>query len=302
MILHHDTPLFYAHQLSAKWGKKIFFKMDCYQPSGSFKIRGVGRRCQEAFEQGHKHFVIASGGNAGLAAAYAGWKLGGKTTVVVPTTTSLKVQSKLKNLGAEVRVFGNVWNDANVFAESLVHKERAVYIHPFDDPAVWMGNATVIDECDAQMTPPDAVVVAVGGGGYFCGVMEGIKRNKWRGTQVFTAETEGAASMKAALDAQELVTLDTIDSIAISLGAKRVAKRAFELAIEHQVIPYTVSDQQAIAACKAFLEDTGSLVEPACGAALAAVYQNIAALENAQTILVLVCGGAGGNIEMFQDA
>jgi len=297
--LHIKTPLFYAHQLSNQLNKKIYFKMDCHQPTGSFKVRGVGKRCQEAMEQGCEHFVIASGGNAGLATAYAGWKMGIKTTVVVPTTTKKIMRAKILALGAEVKVFGDVWNDANVFAQSLVKKEKAIYIPPFDHPTIWAGNASVIDECDAQMAPPDAVIVAVGGGGYFCGVMEGILQNDWENTRVITAETDGAASMKKALERQQLVTLDKIDSIASSLGAKRVAKQAFEYAINQNVVAYSVSDQQALDACRLFLDETGNLVEPACGAALSAVYHNLEVIKNVDSILVLVCGGSGLSLEQF---
>ena len=305
--LHHKTPLFYAHELSRKLNKKIYFKMDCHQPTGSFKIRGVGKRCQEAAEQGYEHFVIASGGNAGLATAYAGWKMGIKTTVVVPTTTKEFMRAKLAALGATVKVFGEVWNDANVFAQSLVKKEspkqvgdkEAIYIPPFDHPTIWAGNASVIDECDTQMTAPEVVIVAVGGGGYFCGVMEGVLRNNWKNTTVITAETDGAASMKKALEEQQLITLDKIDSIASSLGAKRVAKQAFEYAINQDVVAYSVSDKQALDACRLFLDETGNLVEPACGAALSAVYHNLEVIQSAASVLVLVCGGSGLSLEQF---
>jgi len=298
--LHNKTPLFYAHELSSQLNKKIYFKMDCHQPTGSFKIRGVGKRCQEAVEQGYEHLVIASGGNAGLATAYAGWKMGIKTTVVVPTTTKEFMRAKIAALGATVKVFGEAWNDANVFAQSLVKKEKAIYIPPFDHPTIWAGNASVIDECDAEMAPPDVVIVAVGGGGYFCGVMEGVLQNNWKNTTVITAETDGAASMKKALERQELVTLDKIDSIASSLGAKRVAKQAFEYAVNQDVVAYSVSDKQALDACRLFLDETGNLVEPACGAALSAVYHNLDVIQNADSILVLVCGGSGLSLEQFK--
>lgn len=297
--LHSKTPLFYAHQLSDQLNKKIYFKMDCHQPTGSFKIRGVGKRCQEAVEQGYEHFVIASGGNAGLATAYAGWKMGIQTTVVVPTTTKEFMRAKIAALGATVKVFGDAWNDANVFAQSLVKKENAIYIPPFDHPTIWSGNASVIDECDTQMTPPDAVIVAVGGGGYFCGVMEGLLRNGWKNTKVITAETDGAASMKKAMEQHKLITLDKIDSIASSLGAKRVAKQAFEHGIKKEVLSYAVSDGQALDACRLFLNETGNLVEPACGAALSAVYHNLEVIQEVDSILVLVCGGSGLSLEQF---
>ncbi len=299
--LHHQTPLFYSHTLSAQLGKKIYFKMDCHQPTGSFKIRGVGKRCQEAAKEGFEHFVIASGGNAGLATAYAGWKMGIKTTVVVPSTTQVGMRRKIEHLGAVVKVFGDVWDDSNVYAQSLVKKEQAVYIHPFDHPTIWQGNASAIDECALQMPPPDLVVVSVGGGGYFCGIMEGVERNKWTTTKVLTAETDGAASLKKAIEAKELISLKAINSIASSLGSKRVAKQALDLALRHQVQAYTVSDKEALEACRAFLDETGSLVEPACGAALAAVYQNLKPIHDAQSILVMACGGSGLTWDKFND-
>lgn len=275
--------------------------MDCHQPTGSFKIRGVGRRCQEAAETGTKQFVIASGGNAGLATAYAGWKLGIKTTVVVPETTKKSMQLKLQHLGAEVIVFGKVWDDTNIYAQSLVQKNQAVYIPPFDHPTIWKGNASVIEECTRQMnTNPDAVVVAVGGGGYLCGVAEGIQNSDWKNCAIITAETDGAASLKTALEQNNWIALDAINSIASSLGAKRVAQRAFELAQQMDVKAYSVSDREALLACQAFLDDTGNLVEPACGAALAAVYQNHPVIQDAETILVLVCGGSGMSLEQLE--
>jgi L-serine/L-threonine ammonia-lyase len=296
-ILHNKTPVLYSHALSAKLCKKIYFKMDCHQPSGSFKIRGVGKRCQEAAKEGSNHFVIASGGNAGLATAYAGWKLGVKTTVVVPSTTSLAMCNKISHLDAQVKVFGDVWDDTNIYAQSLVKKENATYIHPFDHPSIWQGNASVIDECVLQIDQPDTVLVSVGGGGYFCGIMEGLERNSWNKTKVITAETHGAASLKKAIEAKELITLDKIESIASSLGAKRVAQRAFDWALEKEVRAYSVSDNEAIAACQAFLEETGSLVEPACGAALAAVYQNLDVIQDSDSVLVMVCGGSGLSLD-----
>lgn len=301
MTLHEKTPVRYAHNLSKKLQKSIYFKMDCYQPTGSFKIRGVGLRCQEAYAKGAEQFVIASGGNAGLATAYAGWKLGVPTTVVVPTTTTVSMRNKIIALGATLKVFGDVWNESNAYAQSLVQKEQAVYIPPFDHPTIWKGNASVIVECVEQMEEPDAIIVAVGGGGYFCGVMQGLEQYEWKRAQVIAAETTGAASLGKALAAKERITLSEINTIASSLGAKQVAKQAFDWAIQQQTVAYTVSDKEALKACKRFLNDTGSLVEPACGAALAAVYQNLPCIHAAQRVLVLVCGGTALNLEQFNN-
>jgi len=299
--LHHKTPLFYSYALSDKLDKEVWFKMDCYQPTNSFKVRGVGQLCVEKAQAGANHFIIASGGNAGMATAYAGRQLGIRTTVVIPTTTSQAIHQKLEQLGANVKVFGDVWDESNVYAKSLCQKEKATNIHPFDHPAIWRGNATVIDECALQMDPPDLVLVSVGGGGYFCGVIAGIERNNWHNTKVATAETKGAASMHDAIVAKKRITLDKIETIATTLGAKRVAERALQDALQHEVTPYLVSDSQAVDACHQFLDEMSCLVEPACGAALSAVYHRLPIIEEAERILVLVCGGGGMTLQKMNE-
>lgn len=295
--LHHATPLFYTHRLSAALGKHIHFKMDCYQPTGSFKIRGIGRLCQQAEKEGRRALVIASGGNAGLATAYAGWKLGLSTTVVLPTNAPIHVQHGIQVLGAELLLYGSVWDEANARALILADRSEALYVPPFDHPILWEGHASVIEECAAEMPEPDAVLVAVGGGGYFLGVLEGLRRVGWKQTQVYTAETQGADALYQSIQQQQWLTLPAITSIAASLGAKRVAEAAYIAAQQPRVTPYTVTDHQAIAACRSFLNDMGVLVEPACGAALAAVYQVPDVLAHAQNVLVLVCGGRGFQVE-----
>lgn len=296
--LHHVTPLFYAHRLSAALGKHIHFKMDCYQPTGSFKIRGIGRFCQQAREKGCQALVIASGGNAGLATAYAGWKLDLPTTVVLPKNAPIHIQQKIKALGAEVVLYGSVWDEANAHALTLADGSGTLYVPPFDHPVLWDGHASVIEECAAELPEPDAVLVAVGGGGYFLGVLEGLRRVGWEQTQIYTAETEGADALYQSIQQQQWLTLPAITSVASSLGAKQVAESAYTAAQQLRVTPYTVTDKQAVAACRSFLDDMGVLVEPACGAALAAVYQvpNVL-LADAQNILVLVCGGRGFQVE-----
>lgn len=293
MSLHHATPLFYAHRLSAALQKRIYFKMDCYQPTGSFKIRGIGRLCQQALDEGYRALVIASGGNAGLATAYAGWKLGLPTTVVLPTKTPLHVQDNIRAWGAEVLLHGNVWDEANAHALTLADDPKTLYVPPFDHPTLWEGHASVIEECATELEQPDAVLVAVGGGGYFLGVLEGLQRVGWDRTQVYTAETHGADALYQSIQQEAWVTLPAITSIASSLGAKQVARAAYEVAQQERVVAYRVSDAQAVAACRAFLDEMNVLVEPACGAALAAVYEVPELLADAQTILVLVCGGRG---------
>ena len=118
------------------------------------------------------------------------------------------------------------------------------------------------------MQEPDKIVVAVGGGGLLCGILEGMKRNEWFNAQVITAKTEGAASFAKSLKAGKVVELDEIQTIATSLGAKKVAKQSIEYASSFNIKPYIASDKEAFTACEEFFDEYLTLVEPACGAAI----------------------------------
>ncbi len=298
--LHIATPLL-RHRLPS--GLEALLKLENLQPSGSFKMRGIGAFCQQAVEQGAQHLICPSGGNAGFAAAVAGVALGVPTTIVVPRTTPASVAEQIRRLGAQVEVQGDVWDDAHAFAVALCAAQpagRAVYVPPFDHAAIWDGNATLIDEACAQAAAMqadfDVVVCSVGGGGLLCGVLEGLHRNGRSATPVIAVETAGAASLAAAVAAGQLVTLDAITSIASTLGAKRVAQAAFDWTLQHDVRIATVSDAQAVAACLHFADDMRMLVEPACGAALAVGYDGLPVLSAFVRPLIIVCGGIGTDL------
>lgn len=290
--LHLNTPLVESAALSRAAGRRVWLKLEALQPSGSFKIRGVGRACQTYRERGAQRFISSSGGNAGLAVAYAGRKLGVPVRVVVPTSSTARARELLAAEGAEVTVHGDSWQEANALAQSLVTPDDA-FIHPFDDPLLWPGHATMIDEVAAVGLKPGAVMLAAGGGGLFSGVVEGLRRNAMADVPVFAVETEGAASLNASLRAGERQSLDRITSIATSLGAKQICEQAFTLARSHPVTSLVVSDADAVRACVRFMDDHRLVVEPACGAALSPAYQRDRALGHAgEDLLVIVCGGA----------
>ena len=298
--LHIQTPLLLHRRLSTALGKSVWLKMDNAQPSGSFKLRGIGLLCQRAVASGANHLVCPSGGNAGFAAAVAGVALAVRTTVVVPSTTGAAVCHAIADIGANVIVHGASWDDANVEARRLCGAPGAIHIPPFDHPDIWDGNATLIDEAVLQAThsgggdtPFDVVVCSVGGGGLLCGVLEGLHRNGLAHVPVLAVETDGAASYAAALRAGAPVSLPAIASVATSLGARRVAQAAFDWSRRHDIVSVVVSDAQAVDACVRFADDLRVLVEPACGAALAVAYQNMPQWQHFSRPLVIVCGGIG---------
>lgn len=291
--LYIRTPVYENPAINARLKRRVFLKMECYQPTGSFKARGIGTLCQHAVEAGQTALVSSSGGNAGYSAAYAGRVLGVPVTVVVPESTGTTARQRIAAEGAEVIVHGAAWDDADAYARALVQERKAAYIHPFDDPVIWEGHATLIDEAAEQCPRPDAVVVAVGGGGLLCGTLEGMHRHGWTDVPVIAVETRGAASFAASIASGELETLPAITSIASTLGAKTVTPKALEWAGRHPITPVGVSDACAVAACLQFADEMRVVVEPACGAALSLLYDNAALLRGAKSVLVIVCGGAG---------
>jgi L-serine/L-threonine ammonia-lyase len=295
--LHHVTPYWPHRGLDAPHGRQTFVKMDCYQPTGSFKIRGVGLLCQRLKAEGAAKFVCSSGGNAGLAAAYAGRALGVPVTVVVPSTTPEFMCARIAALDAEVIIEGDVWDAADALARDLVASGEAAYVPPFDHPLLWQGHASLVDEIVAVGPVPDAVVVAVGGGGLLCGVAEGLERHGLNDVTIVAVETEGAASYARAIEAGHPVALDRIDTIASSLGARRVAEAAFAWSQRRPVVSVVVSDADTVRACRRFADDHLALTEPACGAALSLAYDNHPALKPFRRVAVIACGGVVVSLE-----
>ncbi|NXO10065.1 SDSL protein, partial [Oriolus oriolus] len=298
---HIVSPVLESLPLSKAVGAKVFMKLENVQPSGSFKIRGIGHFCQDAAGKGCRRFVCPSGGNAGLAAAYAARKLGLPVTVVVPSSSGPIPVRQLEELGATVEVYGKVWDEANKRAQELVKTEGWVSIHPFDHPLVWEGHASLVRELkDSLEAKPGAIVVAVGGGGLLAGVVAGLHQVGWQDVPIIAAETWGAHSFHEALKAGRLVTLPDVTSVAKCLVAKTVAARALECARECQVISQVVEDTEAVQAVEQFLDDERMLVQPACGAALAVLYSG--RLQRLQSegqlraplasVVVVVCGGS----------
>lgn len=270
------------------------------QPTGSFKIRGIGLACRKYVHQGARRFVSSSGGNAGIAAAYSGRRLSVPVVVVVPETTTNRAKQLIRNEGAEVIVHGASWQEANTLALSML-KETDFFIHPFDNPLLWQGYAGMVDEIAAAGPKPGAVVLCVGGGGLLCGVIEGLHRNNWADVPIVAVETEGAESFALSVREGRLVELDAITSIATSLGARQVCSQAFMWSKTHPVKNVVVSDKAAVAACERFIEDHQVVVEPACGASLAAVYDNVPELAPFSSVLVIVCGGVTSTIAQLQE-
>lgn len=300
MTLHIQTPFMLSQPYVRRLGKPVWLKMEAAQPSGSFKLRGIGALCEARHTAGAERFVSSSGGNAGIAAAYCGRTLGVPVVVVVPESTPQQALDLIRQEGAELIVHGSAWAEANEFAQSLIGP-RDAFVHPFDDPLIWQGHATLVDEMAAAGPKPGAIVLAVGGGGLLCGVLEGLERNGWSDVPVVAVETEGADCYARSIAQGKPVELATISSVATSLGAKRPCDGALQWAARHKIANVVVSDAQAVRAALGFLDEHRVLVEPACGATLAALDSNHPVLKAASSIAVMVCGGATVTVQQLQE-
>lgn len=306
--LFYETPLLRSVPLSSLCGRDVYLKMDGLQASGSFKDRGMAYLCLELKEAGVQRLISSSGGNAGLAVATVGARIGIPVDVIVPKTTKEMVIAKLQSLGASVTVHGENWNAADEYTRDLVSKstEKAAYVSPYDNPLLWTGHSTLVDEISKQLNnvQPAALVVSVGGGGLLCGALEGIQRAGWKTTAVVAAETEGAASFGKAWT-EGIERLSSIDSIATSLGALQVTPVALQRSKDHGLVKsLRCTDAESVEACWKLAQDHRILVEPACGAALATLYseglrnQWLGSLPEGP-IVVEVCGGSGVNVDLL---
>jgi L-serine/L-threonine ammonia-lyase len=325
-----ETPLVETAALSRAARCRIFLKLENLQPSGSFKSRGIGNCMLAHLErQGNNvsdqtHFYSSSGGNAGLACVTAARSLNHPATVVVPMSTNPLMIAKLKAAGAhEVIQHGASWREADTYLkqELLTKNPHGVYMSPFDHPDIWTGNATVVDEITWQLPAllhkaagrsngfseekPDAIICSVGGGGLFAGIMQGLEEAGWADVPVIAVETEGAASLRAALDAEELVTLPAITSLATSLGAARVAQQAFEYGKRRNVRSVVLSDAEAAMGCWRLADDERVMVELASGVNAALCYDGRLEMALGKPItkdtkvIIILCGGSNVTVDML---
>ncbi|KAL9119578.1 MAG: hypothetical protein Q9187_003865 [Circinaria calcarea] len=314
-----QTPLIESAALSKAAGCRIFLKLENLQPSGSFKSRGIGNLIRRAIlsqpspspSPSTIHFYSSSGGNAGLACVTAAHTLGYPATVIVPLSTKPLMISKIRAAGAtDVVQKGATWSEADRYLRGVVlaNNPHGIYVPPFDHPHVWEGTSTMVGEVAQQLeyAKPDALICSVGGGGLFCGLMQGIDQ-VWNGeVDVLAVETNGADSLNASLKAGELVTLPGITSMATSLGAVRVAPKAFEYGRRSNVTSVVLADAEAAMGCWRLADDERMLVEAACGVSVALCYDGrlkklLPRLTAESRVVVVLCGGSNITLEMLAE-
>jgi L-serine/L-threonine ammonia-lyase len=289
-MLHIRTPLVLHPGLSTP-SRRIWLKLENLQPSGSFKLRGMGLLCTRAAEQGMKKVVCPSGGNAGYATAVAAAALGLEASIIVPHTTPESTRARIAKTGAKVIVHGQVWDEANQLALELAKEPDTEYVPAFDHPTLWEGHSTMIDEILQDCPQVDTIVASVGGGGLLAGILTGLERHARLDCRIIACETEGAASFAAAVKAGHPVKLPEINTVASSLGALQVAQWPVEHIQNFQHACVVLTDADAIMGVVRYADDLRQLVEPACGVSLAVAYLDHPAIAGTHDVVIVVCGG-----------
>lgn len=264
---------------------RIIIKLEFLQRSGTFKARGafyllLNRAVPEA------GVVAASGGNFGAAIAYAARALGHHATIFVPNVTSATKQAKLRALGAELIVTGDVYADALAASKERVAQTGALFAHAYDQFEVVAGAGTCGREMDEQIPGLDTVLVATGGGGLIGGIAT------WFGgdARVISVESDQTASLASALAAGEPVDFPPSGIASDALGASRVGEIGFAAAQRWVDRALLVSDEAILAAQHALWDQLRIASEPASATPLAALMTGAYVPAENERVCVLVCG------------
>lgn len=268
----------------------VWFKLEYLQHAGSFKTRGMVNQILAGAERGAlpaAGIVAASGGNAGLAAAYAARELGVPAEVYVPVTAPAVKVAKLAKLGARVVQVGDEYAEAYAAAVVQADMTGALFCHAYDDPDMVAGNGTLGLELLEQIPDGfDTVLVAVGGGGLIAGVTAALSEH----ARIVAVEPVTCAGLHAAMAAGEPVDVPVSGVAADSLGARRVGRIAYELTTAAGVASVLVDDQAIVDARRQLWDDYRIVVEHGTAAAQAALTSGAYVPAAGERVVVLLCG------------
>jgi threonine dehydratase len=283
------TPLVSSSTLSERLGTKVYLKLELFQKTGSFKVRGAFNKVLSIPEkQRGRGLVAVSGGNHAQAVAYVGRQLGLPALILMPQYTPRNYIDATRGYGAEVVLVANA---TEAFQRIATYESDGwTSIHPFDDPLVMAGQGTVgleIVEDEPEVTD---VAASIGGGGFIGGVATAVKSLK-PGVRMWGVETEGADAMSKALAQGSPVHLSAITSIARTLGAPSVSERTLALAQKYLESVTVVPDSEAVSALRFLLERAKVLTEPAASCTLAAADRLRDQFTADSRLVLVLCGG-----------
>ena len=258
-----NTGLTFSPALSRSCGNQVYLKPENMQVTGAYKIRGAYYKISTLTdEQKARGLVTASAGNHAQGVAYAAQAAGVEATVVMPTTTPLVKVNNTKDYGANVVLHGETFDDAAELAAQLSREKGLTYVHPFNDLTLATGQGTIAYEIFQSLPDVDVILVPVGGGGLAAGVSTLAKLLNPH-VKVYGVEPEGAASMKASLEAGHVVTLDRVETIADGVAVKTPGDVVFPYIQKNLDGSITIRDDELVDAFLDMMEKHKMVVENA---------------------------------------
>lgn len=288
------TELIYSDFFSELSGTEVYMKPENLQHTGAFKLRGAYNRISQLSpEEKKKGVITASAGNHAQGVAYAAQKLGVKAVICMPATTPILKVEGTKAMGAEVVLFGDGFDDAYAHSLELQKKHGYVYVHPFNDLKVLLGQGTTALEIVQDLKDVDAILVPIGGGGFASGVALATKLAAPH-VKVIGVEPENAACMQAALRSKKIVTLSSSDTVADGCAVKTAGNLTFEFCQKYLDDIITVSEMEIMGALLSLIEKHKLIAEGAGVLALAALSKLPASLKGKKIVPIV----SGGNIDI----
>lgn len=296
-----ETPLDLARSLSLRLKNQVYLKREDLQPVFSFKLRGAYNKIASLTEEERKKGVIAaSAGNHAQGVALSAQKLGIKALIVMPKTTpEIKVKA-VKAWGAKIVLFGDAYDDACTHAKEIAKEKGMTFVHPYDDPEVIAGQATVGMEILRQHTAKiDCIFVPVGGGGLIAGIAAYVKFVHPE-TKIIGVEPDDADSLNHSLKANKRISIKQVGLFADGVAVKQVGEEPFKLVQKFVDEVITVSTDEICAGIKDIFDDTRSVAEPAGALALAGLKKYVEQHELTAQTFVAIESGANVNFDRLR--
>ena len=288
-----ETKLVYSDYFSQQTGAKVFFKPENLQFTGAYKVRGAYYKISTMSEEARKKGLItASAGNHAQGVAFAAKKYGVKATVVMPTTTPLIKVNRTKGYGAEVVLYGDVYDEACEYALKLAEEKGLTFVHPFDDLDVATGQGSIAMEIIKELPTVDYILVPVGGGGLATGVSTLAKLLN-PNIKVIGVEPAGANCLQASLKNGKVTTLPTVSTIADGTAVKTPGTKVFPYLQKNLDDIITVPDEDLIVSFLDMVENHKMIVENSGLLTVAALKQ--LKVKDKKVVSIL----SGGNMDVI---
>ncbi|USZ71277.1 threonine ammonia-lyase [Natronosalvus halobius] len=289
------TPLTYSHTYSDMTGAAIHLKLENFQRTGAFKIRGATNRIQTLSpEEQAAGVVTASAGNHAQGVALAATRAGVDSKIVMPEQAPIAKVKATRSYGAEVVLAGADYDAAAERAHEIEREDGRTYVHAFDDEYVMAGQGTIGLEILEDCPDVETVVVPIGGGGLIAGIATAVEAKR-PDVRVVGVQSAGASSIAASLEKGSVVTIDGVDTIADGIATRSVGEKTFSVIQERVDEVVTVTDEQIAMAVAHLLERSKTVVEGAGAVPLAAILFEAFDYDDGEVIVPLL---SGGNIDL----